>query len=140
MGIKIKNLPQKCEECQCMQSYADYYICGIPETNPDKLQLDISTYKVKPDTKPEWCLLDKVNASLVNLNEEQELAIKGMTALFGAQNAFEDDDKRELARIVRCNDCRHRYNNDHKCPFCNECGAKEYPGDDWFCADGETMA
>lgn len=39
--------------------------------------------------------------------------------------------------VVRCKDCKHRYDNDQKCPFCNECGGRDYPGDDWFCADGE---
>ena len=40
-------------------------------------------------------------------------------------------------KLIRCKDCKHRYDNDQKCPFCNECGGRDYPGDNWFCADGE---
>ena len=106
MSIRIKSM-QKCADCPSMRPYADYFICGLPETDPNKTQMDVSTYKVSPNTKPDWCPIDKVNANLENLTEDQELAVKGMSVLFGAQGAFEDDDKRELARIVRCKDCKH---------------------------------
>ena len=42
-----------------------------------------------------------------------------------------------VQQLVRCKNCKHRYDNDQKCPFCNECGGRDYPGDNWFCADGE---
>lgn len=43
---------------------------------------------------------------------------------------------KEQPQIVRCKDCKHRY-NDNECPYCNECGGRAFPADDWFCADGE---
>lgn len=46
-------------------------------------------------------------------------------------------DVKRFRELVRCKDCKHRYDNDKKCPYCNECGGREYPPDDWFCADGE---
>ena len=38
--------------------------------------------------------------------------------------------------IVRCKDCKHRYNDD-ECPYCNRCGRRDFPNDYWYCADGE---
>lgn len=130
MGIRFKNIPQKCADCESIRPYADYFICGMPETNPELAQMDVSTYRVNPDSKPEWCKLDKLNESFKNLNKDQELALKGLTALFGNSNILEDDDKRELARIVRCKDCKKR----------KDCVLYEISEDgNWFCADGLPM-
>ena len=95
--------------------------------------MDISTIEVKADSRPEWCRMDKLNRQLSEIDENQEIAIKGMAALFGAKDVFEEDDEREAVKIVRCKDCQYRFDA-IRCQIYSE-GMKT--NDDWFCADGE---
>ena len=41
-----------------------------------------------------------------------------------------------IGEIVRCKDCKFQ-GDDLNCPYCNLCGKRKFPNDDWYCADGE---
>lgn len=60
--MKPVNSFQKCADCPSMTKtcYGDY-VCSMPPPNEDWEILDISTRKVHPETKPEWCPKDKSN-------------------------------------------------------------------------------
>lgn len=78
-------VPEKCIDClsiRLMIPTGGHY-CASRVTNPE---LDISTNAVDPESKPEWCPIDKMNESIRGMTPEKREAFKkvaeGMNALF----------------------------------------------------------
>ena len=97
--------------------------------------MDISTIEVKADSRPEWCRMDKLNRQLSEIDENQEIAIKGMVALFGAKDIFEEDDTGDLIRVVRCKDCKWY---DEQISMCNNGALPQEQT--FFCSDGRRRS
>lgn len=139
--MKLK-IAKTCGECPSFrQIFTDRYICNLECLVPENGEMDISTIEVKADSRPEWCRMDKLNRQLSEIDENQEIAIKGMAAFFGAKDIFEDDDTGELIRVVRCKNCKFwkpcfaRIIDGKEWNYCEI--VKDYKPADWFCADGE---
>ena len=46
-------------------------------------------------------------------------------------------DEHWIGELVRCNDCKHRDPEDHKCDCGHDIQWQLPRADDWFCADGK---
>ena len=46
-------------------------------------------------------------------------------------------EQEEIKKLVRCNECKHRDPEDHKCDCGHDIQWQLPRADDWFCADGE---
>lgn len=45
--------------------------------------------------------------------------------------------QKDNGELIRCKNCIKQYDDSNNgCPYCNECGGREFPPDNWFCADG----
>ncbi|MBR1910971.1 MAG: hypothetical protein IJ828_01300 [Treponema sp.] len=141
--MKLK-VAKTCGECPSFrQFFAGRYICNMESLIPENAYIDISSFEVKTDSKPEWCRMDKLNKQLSDIDENNEIAIKGMAALFGANDIFEEDDAKELVKIVRCKDCKYsepwpcQRTNKEDSVLCTRCDSMKYKN--WFCADGRKL-
>lgn len=78
-------VPEKCIDCLSIRLIipAGGHYCAAHITNPE---LDISTNAVDPESRPEWCPIDKMNESIRGMTPEKREAFKkvaeGMSVLF----------------------------------------------------------
>ena len=71
--------------------------------------------------------------ALALLKEQQE-QIEQMNFIYGFVYGGQ---VKEIKKLVRCNECRHRDPEDHKCDCGHDIQWQLPRADDWFCADGE---
>lgn len=117
-------VPETCGECNSkIQMDVDKFYCTMPSGHPES---DISTVRVNLDSRPDWCPLVKMNETISNLSYQEQLAVKGMSILFGATDVFEYDTPTEIDKIMnglRCcidadKECRFA---ESSCPYVDDC-------------------
>lgn len=90
------NVPEKCKDC-CNISplYYDSYICSLSCIHSSNPEADISTVKVNPESRPEWCPMVKVNTEYDAMDPKKKeyvnMIYKGLSGLFGLGKGDFDD-------------------------------------------------
>ena len=79
------------------------------------------------------CMRELVADALALLKDQQE-QIEQMNFIYGFVYGGQ---VKEIKKLVRCNECRHRDPEDHKCDCGHDIQWQLPRADDWFCADGE---
>ena len=84
----VLNSPDACGKCGSIARFGDHTYCHMESVSPMNTQRDVSTIFVDPDSKPNWCPIDRINANLEKMlpgdREKVDAIIKGMSFLFGS--------------------------------------------------------
>lgn len=79
--------PKCCSECCYIRPYGDYKVCSYPFFPAEMSILDISSFKVIPDSVPDWCPLIQRNDEIASMPEEKRNALNdicnGLAILLG---------------------------------------------------------
>lgn len=94
------NVPDKCKDCKSVGKYPDplggKFYCHMKTVNPNNVQQDISTCYVDPETRPEWCPMEKMNKDLDAMDSEKrgqfDKVAEGLSVLFGAASAWKKEE------------------------------------------------
>ena len=70
----------------------------------------------------------------IDLLKNQQKQIEQMNFIYGFVYGGQ---VKEIKELVRCNECKHRDPEDHKCDCGHDIRWQLPRADDWFCADGE---
>ena len=96
--IKLDS-PVKCDDCKSMYTIGLCYFCHMAAISPDNSQQDISTIYVDPNSKPDWCPIDKVNTTLEEMSPEKrekaDMIMKGMSAFFGSDGMLSGEKEKK---------------------------------------------
>lgn len=65
-------VPENCGLCLSNKQFGDKFICGMP-TSKEKEILDISSFEVNLDSRPNWCPINKIIDNINNLSEENKI-------------------------------------------------------------------
>ena len=85
-----------------------------------------------------WCFVRKdIVEDALSIIEEQRKQIEAMNFIYGFVYGGE---VKEIKKLVRCGECKHRDPEDHRCDCGGMMNLIHYVPvpDDWFCADGEV--
>ena len=81
--LKIR-VPENCGLCtKKIQYYDGGYICNAP-VSKEKEILDISSFKVSLETRPDWCPLNNIVNIIDNMPEEKKVLVDKMIDGFSA--------------------------------------------------------
>lgn len=72
--------------------------------------------------------------SAIDLLKDQQEQIEQMNYIYGFVYGGQ---VKEIKKLVRCNECKHRDPEDHKCDCGHDILWQLPRSDNWFCADGE---
>ena len=121
--MKLK-MPETCGDCQSkIQMNVDGFYCTMPHGSPEQ---DISTVRVSLDSRPDWCPVVKMNETISKLGAKEQLAVRAMSILFGADNMFEEEplsDRIKIMNGLRCcidagRECKF---DESLCPYVDDC-------------------
>lgn len=79
------------------------------------------------------CVVTIAKDAIALLKEQQE-QIEQMNFIYGFVYGGQ---VKEIKKLVRCNECKHRDPEDHKCDCGHDIQWQLPRADDWFCADGQ---
>ena len=99
------------------------------KVNCDKCPYD---YNGRGNGKSE-CTAELATDALALLKEQQE-QIEQMNYIYGFVYGGQ---VKEIKKLVRCKECKHRDPEDHKCDYGHDIQWQLPRADDWFCSDGE---
>lgn len=94
------NIPDKCKDCISVGEYpgplGSKFYCHMNSIQPNDVQQDISTCYVDPETRPEWCPMEKINKELEMMapekREQFNKIAEGLSLLFGAASAWKKEE------------------------------------------------
>lgn len=82
-------VPDNCGSCLSIGQFGNKYFCGMP-VSKEKEMLDISSFKVDINSRPDWCPKNKVINIINNLSEENKDLVDrmcdGFSAMFELMN------------------------------------------------------
>lgn len=82
-----------------------------------------------------WCFVRKdIISDAIDLLKDQQKQIEQMNFIYGYVYGGQ---VKEIKKLVRCNECKHRDPEDHKCDCGHDIQWQLPRADDWFCADGK---
>lgn len=95
------NVPDKCKDCKCVGEYSGplggKFYCHLKSVDLNNIQQDISTFYVDPETRPEWCPMEKMNKDLDAMDPEKreqfDKIAEGLSLLFGAASAWKKEER-----------------------------------------------
>ena len=121
--MKLK-IPATCGDCKSkIQMNVDKIYCTMPHGSPEQ---DIRTVQISLDSRPDWCPMARLSESISKLGYKEQLAVMGMTTLFGGLDMFEDETPSYLDRILNglrcCIDADKECKFDESlCPYVEDC-------------------
>lgn len=78
-------VPDNCGMCHSVMQFGNQFICGMP-VSKEKQILDITSFEVSLDSRPDWCPMKKVKYIIDNSSEENKILFdkvcEGFSALF----------------------------------------------------------
>ena len=80
------------------------------------------------------CHSNELMADALALLKEQQEQIEQMNYIYGFVYGGQ---VKEIKKLVRCKECKHRDPEDHKCDYGHDIQWQLPRADDWFCSDGE---
>lgn len=82
-------VPDNCGMCNSKMQFGNQFICGMP-VSKEKQILDIASFEVSLDSRPDWCPMKKVMDIIDNSSKEDKILFdkvcKGFSALFELMN------------------------------------------------------
>lgn len=82
-----------------------------------------------------WGFVRKdIISDAITILKDQQKQIEQMNFIYGFVYGGQ---VKEIKKLVRCNECKHRDPEDHKCDCGHDIQWQLPRADDWFCADGE---
>ena len=82
-------VPDNCGLCLSIKQFDDKYVCGMP-VSKEKEMLDISTFEVDINSRPDWCPKNELINIINNLSEENKILVDrmcdGFSAMFELMN------------------------------------------------------
>ena len=82
-----------------------------------------------------WGFVRKdIISDAIDLLKDQQKQIEQMNFIYGYVYGGQ---VKGIKKLVRCNECKHRDPEDHKCDCGHDIQWQLPRADDWFCADGE---
>ena len=81
------NQPKCCAQCFYINSYNNFMICTNPSFPKEMKALDVSSFRVNPDTIPDWCPYTLTNKAIALMPKEKQYALEkiidGLSSLLG---------------------------------------------------------
>lgn len=78
-------VPVNCGMCHSVTQFGNQFICGMP-VSKEKQILDITSFEVSLNSRPDWCTMKKVADAVDSLSEEDkelfDKVCEGFSALF----------------------------------------------------------
>lgn len=81
------NQPKCCAQCFYINPYNNFMICTNPSFPKEMKMLDVSSFRVNPDTIPDWCPYTLTNKAIALMPKEKQCALEkiidGLSSLLG---------------------------------------------------------